>query len=120
MKLEVGMYVRTKEGYIAKIEYIEDETVYCDKFLWIKYGEHVDFIELNNEEDIKRIIKTSHNIIDLIEVGDYVNGNLVTSVEKEKDIWIGFGDYDLYITDTNKIKSLITKEQFEAMKYKVN
>lgn len=76
MKLEVGMYVRTKSfkgfpskiGKITKIEYnagINNET----------------YIALDNDEEKCRrwtedwlIGKPSFNPVDLIEVGDYVNG----------------------------------------------
>jgi len=61
------------------------------------------------------IIKSSPNIIDLIEVGDYVNGEKVTSIQ---DNWLGFGNYDYYRQEY-EIKSIVTKEQFESMEYKV-
>ena len=93
MKLKVGMYVRTINGKI-----------------WI----------ITSQKAIsghrKDIIKASYNIIDLIEVGDYVNGWKVlywTDGTKIID--------DGYTTDLNKvdIKSIVTKEQFEQMSYKV-
>ena len=69
------------------------------------------------------IEKASFNIIDLIEVGDYVNGEKVTSAEpvdkNDTDRYLGFGDYDYYIHDNEDIKDVVTKEQFEAMKYVV-
>lgn len=67
------------------------------------------------------ISKASHNIIDLIEVGDYVNGYLVLNV-------LDFNDntrilsleriYDNKITEED-IKSIVTKEQFENMEYRI-
>lgn len=106
MKLEVGMYVRTNRGYIDKIKKIfeEGDKVFCTE----KEGIH--FTEL--------IAKASHNIIDLIEVGDYVNGNeVVYSTLKDG------GNIVIYKTgfcaNNEEIKSIVTKEQFESMSYKV-
>lgn len=106
MELKVGMYIRTRDENISKIKYI-NKFIYTDKQ---RYGKH--YIE-----------KASENIIDLIEVGDYVNGEKVTSAEpvdeKDTERYLGFGDYDYYIHTSEDIKSVVTKEQFEAMKYVV-
>ena len=67
----------------------------------------------------KDILKSSPNIIDLIEVGDYVNGSYVEGfIEKNKF------QNKLIITETgmidnNDIKSIVTKEQFKNMEYEV-
>ena len=69
------------------------------------------------------IEKASFDLIDLIEVGDYVNGEKVTSVEpvdeKDTERYLGFGDYDYYIHTSEDIKSVVTKEQFNSIKYEV-
>lgn len=122
MKLEIGMYVRTKYG-IAK--YIEDlvtrETIYrlIDKEIVYDNVENWEDCLLDNE-----ISKASHNIIDLIEVGDYVNGYPIYEILEYKD-----NTRAIVIADDNKsiiwqessqyIKSIVTKEQFESMSYKV-
>lgn len=109
-KLEVGMYVRTKDGIIDKV--IIDYKGKCNspncncKHVSCQY----------NYYDEVDIINASHNIIDLIEVGDYVNGWKVlywTDGTKIID--------DGYASDLNKIKikSIVTKEQFESMEYKL-
>ena len=99
-ELKEGMYVRTKHG----ISIIDEERR-------IEYGMFHPVIDILKKEII---IKASYNIIDLIEVGDYVNGYEVTS----KDQFLGFGNHDWYMLD-NEIKSIVTKEQFESMSYKV-
>ena len=103
MKLEEGMYVRTKHG-ISKIG--EDRR--------IEYGIFHPVVDILKEEVF---IKVSHNIIDLIEVGDYVNGELVEYIEVDsyKDYVINSG----YWCKQENIKSIVTKEQFESMSYKV-
>ena len=64
MDIEVGDYVRSKNGSIGKVTKIED-----DKYLY----ENKELITF-----IGNVVKYSKNIIDLIEVGDFVNGNIVT------------------------------------------
>ena len=116
MKLEEGMYVRTNLGNIGKIveEYTHQnyKVSYPEPQEWVLNTGYVlnEALMYNNED----IIKASYNIIDLIEVGDYVNGYEVTS----KDQFLGFGNHDWYMLD-NEIKSIVTKEQFESMSYKV-
>lgn len=111
MEIEVGEYVRTSKGiakvtdvFITNISEITGLGIRTDK----PYG-NVD------------IIKHSKNIIDLIEVGDYVNGHLVTSIdEKTNTIYVLDGMYDypsVYINEL--IKSVVTKEQFTQAEYKI-
>ena len=114
MKLEVGMYVRTKDGKIAKfIKYDEED----------KEELVTDYYEYSTIW-IKDVIKASYNIIDLIEVGDYVNGQVVTEiipenrkVEPSTMIYTGTNYYvGLY---NEHIDTIVTKEQFESMSYKL-
>lgn len=124
MKLEEGMYVRTKDKkgvqYIRKIIDLPKDT---------RYGSIVVDKDIHNVKWVskKNVLKASENIIDLIEVGDYVNGYLV------RDIDYAFDDVVMnnknarivpYI-DCNKnnyiedVKSIVTKEQFNSVKYEV-
>ena len=73
-ELSVGMYVRTKWGYICGLININD---YREPTM--KYGVEANYLRdvmFIGDEDI---IKASHNIIELLEVGDYVNGYKVES-----------------------------------------
>ena len=63
MDIEVGDYVRTKSG-IGKVEQIGNS------LFWLEDGSSYSLSD--------KTIKHSKNIIDLIEVGDFVNGNIVT------------------------------------------
>ena len=111
MKLEVGMYVRTKRDGIGKI-------------ISLSIGEEDDccFIELSKRRTgIKEhnILKASHNIIDLIEVGDYVNGERVVEIDiKGKLRYLDKNRNLSYVEDLD-IKSIVTKEMFSSMEYKV-
>lgn len=115
MELRIGDYVRTKKdgiGRIISFSYQEDDEC-C-------------FIELSNRRTgIKQfnIIKSSPNIIDLIEVGDYINGRYVDKYQGKLGNF-----YELpngkwkFIEISNEhylISSIVTKEQFESMEYKV-
>lgn len=113
--LEPNMYVRTKEGTIEKI---------IDKYE-APYGYKVvvneDFRFKHYEHNyIKHIVKASHNIIDLIEVGDYVNGHKVFLV-KENSIRIEEREqtWGVMEIETIDIKTIVTKQQFESMQYEV-
>ena len=104
MKLNVGDYIRTDYGLIGKIfeKYrgIQNATIYKVDVL----NEDFDYTNVFKFE----VVKSSPNIIDLIEVGDYVNGKLLDE-----------GEYEFYKTYPVYIKSVVTKEQFEQMEYKV-
>lgn len=116
MKLEVEMYVRTNSG-IRKCERVDrDGTYKFNDEIYNKYGDAFVWID---EDDLERYIsKSSHNIIDLIEVGDYVNGLRVHGItDYGLEVYM-FGDAK-EILEENEIKSIVTREQFESMSYKV-
>lgn len=134
MKLEVGMYVRIKNkiGYciIGKIENINDFREPMMKYCIDVQSYDYIFVP----EDM--IIKASHNIIDLIEVGDVITFKEDEDVYKVshipnkkcglKDFYLVknydgetediFVKYDVMKKDIN---SIVTKEQFKSMQYKV-
>lgn len=130
MKLEVGMYARTKKGTIFKVIGGNVDMWEIDiDYSYLSNCENEDYhsyaYNKNNSLFEELIVKTSYNIIDLIEVGDYVNGYLVTDVYKpdgnevfrieiERDTLIGH-----IINKSSQIKSIVTKEQMEQMKYRV-
>lgn len=109
MKLEVGQFIRTNDGYINKIEKVNQFNVLVDgRDL---FGEKLNIP--NNE-----IAKSSYNIIDILEGGDYVNGckvhkkgNCLTIIlDNEENIsWINPDD----------IKSIVTKEQYKNIEYRI-
>ena len=126
MEIEVGEYGRTNLGKIIKFAWIgysegkKDESkvllinndILSNDFYYFKIGE--------------KIVNHSKNIMDLIEKGDYVNGRLVLQVDyKNKNVCllILFADTK---ANTNimwygyeQIKTILTKEQYEANCYKV-
>ena len=122
MKLEPNMYVRTKDGIILKVNDIEDiyttDNIFVGMCIYDNEGHFINDVE---------ITKASHNIIDLIEVGDYVNckkivdvGCLINGPRKGTKV------IDYYITpsavsylENEDIKSIVTKEQFSSMEYRL-
>ena len=122
MKLDLreNMYVRTKDGIIAKVDYIDDNTIFFDKDLYRTYGDGIDFLEKDN---LERIVKASYNIIDILEKGDYVNGCYIQEIKSLKDnvmVCMLDSDYEFVSTITNKdIKSVVTHEQMEQISYRI-
>ena len=72
-------------------------------------------------DEFENIVKSSPNIIDLIEVGDYVNGRKVYKNDENDYLYlIGFdADGDFYEDSIKDIESIVTKEMFEQMEYKI-
>ena len=68
--------------------------------------------------DETEIVKHSFNIIDLIEVGDYVNGKLIHKTDIRKNsAYIYYGNCKTFTE--YQIENIVTKEQFESIKYEV-
>ena len=117
---KAGDYVRTKEG-IEKIicieeNFMDDDVIFyaTDNDVW-RNAYNGKYNGFTSRSDV--IIKSSPNIIDLIEVGDYVNGQRVDAVGSKYVIFYdGNGDIETF---EYEIKSIVTKEQFESMEYKV-
>lgn len=111
--LEVGMYVRTKGGTIG---------ILGDEITPLRYEIINSNNQLYSEDNVRcdNIKKTSNNIIDLIEVGDYVNGTRVSYIDDCKNAMRQYYyDYEDIGHYYEEIKSIATKEQFEEMKYKI-
>lgn len=119
MKLEVGMYIRTNLG-IEKITSLESEY----NCLIAGVGTEKGYIQK------KRVVKVSRNLIDLIEVGDYVNGSRVVyfMIDEEKSINEGIDEKIGVVVEeewegkkylTKDIKTIVTKEQFQKMEYRI-
>ena len=106
MELKEGMYVRTKEGEVKKVFQYDEQENNC---LWCTLN---CYVILKNS-----IVKASYNIIDLIEVGDYVNGERVQFITNKKQL-LSDGGYNI-LEKYNTISSIVTKEQFESITYKV-
>lgn len=133
MNLQLRMYVRTCNGTIFKIVGGNEDKWDID----ISYsclsrleGEDYTSYAYNKNNSFFKVLakKASHNLIDLIEVGDYIlvdgedsflkvkyiddcEGSIRQLYFDEKGENIGFWNSD--------IREVITKEQFESIKYEV-
>lgn len=113
MDIEVGDYVRSRNGSIGKVTKIED-----DKYLY----ENKELITF-----IGNVVKHSKNIINLIEPGDFVNGREVKHIA----MFEGFPNYPKLIfvdekrlipddtCENDEIKTILTKEQYSQNCYAV-
>ena len=108
MEIEVGEYVRTKNGKIDKVinnncympQYIE-----CEKSLLYK-------------EDI---VNHSKNLVDLIEVGDIVNGMVIEDIEEvdNKKVFYSNGKMIAWTNRDKGIENILTKEIYQVNCYTV-
>ena len=124
-KIEVGEYVRTDKGEIAKVTYVAKETL--GEILGANEYRSIGFC--NTEPYIYgNIVKHNKQLIDLIEVKDVIKyriNNISTTLETK-----GYVEGIVDISDEEmlqKIKSdknyhileILTKEQYMANCYKV-
>lgn len=112
--MEVGEYVRTDKGLIGKVIKKEE---YDTHFILEYKGQYCKRVFTTSGTD-SEIIKSSPNIIDILEVGDYVNGGQVREIEKDY-IRISGGSYIWQFLKKEEIKSIATKEQFKNIEYEV-
>lgn len=121
-EIEVGDWIRTKKGNIDKIACEFDKNNWRSKNT---YGELIVRC-LDNIYLLDDIVKHSKNIIDLIEVGDYVNGYKVISIDtnapndcKECIELDRNNTYEYQWISRNEIETILTKEQYQANCYTV-
>ena len=118
-EIKVGEYVRTYNGLIGKIVQITDSGNYAIRIY-------------NGAEYVVRavIVKHSKNIIDLIEVGDFVNGYKILEIadsiyENSKRILVYKNEKEkyerwIYIQQSqDDIETILTHEQYENNVYRI-
>ena len=111
MELEVGMYARTNKGRIGRITGISERYVEME---WNNRWKDQYYKE--------NIVKTSHNIKELLQVGDIITYEFPTGLGmlKYENVTILEDLLDvLKSIDEYEILSIVTKEQFLQMEYKV-
>lgn len=124
-KIEVGEYVRTKDGYIGKlVEYIPNALNYLkidigreiihsdnlrDNFIYTRYGFQ---------------LKHSKKLINLIKIGDIVEDKYTkyeVAFISENKIYCNdyYLDDSLIVLEEEDIKTILTREQYLDNCYKV-
>lgn len=116
-EIKVGEYIRTDKGIIDKVIQIVNEGSgvrflgeTLEDTIIITNGDILSERRINKRE----IEKHSLNIIDLIEVGDYVNGEKVIDTWNSNRIETHKSNFD-----EEEIKSIVTKEQFSNIEYRL-
>lgn len=124
-KVKVGEYIRTKSGIIAKITKINTNNhYYFDKVVLDKFAEL-------SEKGMQLLLK-KHSFVtsELVEKGDYVNGEKIVKIEEDiyiggLNLWTertasdGFGGFYQIKYREKDINSILTKEQFNNHEYEV-
>ena len=109
--MKIGNYVRYKNGEIEQIHsFAEKDNPLFNILVNARY---------HNANEIKKYGK----LIDLIEEGDLVNNHIVGRVLYEyatidKVKYLDLEGVNILVLNED-IKSIVTKEQFESMEYKV-
>lgn len=101
---KVNEYIRTSEGNIYK------------------YNENNEKVFIDNFEEMLNVVKHSKNIIDLIEVDDIVKVldiDLIRILKLDNEEEIEMFKEELE-ENNYKLLSIVTKEQFANIEYKVN
>lgn len=116
--MRVGDYVRSSWGTISKIaEYTPYEDDECFG-ITLEDGTNTFY---KHQWQFDNDYKVSSNIIDLIQVGDYVNGCEVldkyTYDNCDSHLIVNGNGFNVIMVED--IKSVITKEQFEQTKYRI-
>lgn len=128
-EIKEGDYIRTIKGNICKVLRVREKHRFMTSSGHPSVTPERYFVDNNKQYSISKpyVKKHSKNIIDLIEVGDYVNGEKVEKITEPSLA----NDYNrriycnecegLYkaILCNKDIKTIVTKEQFENMEYKV-
>ena len=138
MELKVGMYVRNENG-ISKYLGLGKDVLTNNESNQFKHYANQHLFDRNifdvghdwgntlSDEEFKNIDKyiekePSYNPIDLIEVGDYVNGYLIEGIYERTDKHLlcnTFDDEIMIEISNDNLQSIVTKERFDSVKYEV-
>lgn len=118
MELKPNMYIRyipTIGQYTQKISKIT-KTKNCLLDMCYTLDDKEEVFSSHFDD----ILKASNNVLDLIEVGDFIDGKQVVNAIHCKD---GFNRIELFggkaIMNKTPIKSVVTKEMFSSVEYRV-
>ncbi len=107
-KIEVNEYVRFNNGEIGKVIDIKENP---SRIVYSEYGE----IGL-----ISDIVKHSKQLVDLIDVGDFVNGFPILEPIYNGNTMYGIDEgYENFKKSFGEIKTILTGESYMANCYKV-
>lgn len=119
-EIEVGEWIRSKDGFIGKVQKINYDNMEKSNY----YICEKDNVMASNY--LENIAKHSKQLIDLIECGDYVNGYRVENVINEEacpswkcvDIDSSKDSSECTLWEED-IKTILTKESYMDNCYKI-
>lgn len=116
-EIDIGEYVRTNNKGIKRIDRVDNNKT-VNKYL---YFTGIEDFEGKEYKIIKttEIVKHSRQLIDLIEVGDFVNGKEVIEIRKINEKIYLMTDYCPQNYIKTNIKTILTKERYMSNCYKV-
>ena len=118
MEIKVGEYVRTKDGFIDKVQNYS----FSQNIWHCKNGMCIDECNCIGTH-LEDIVNHSFNIIDLIEVNDFVNGHRVANIKNDEGrIEMGLETDHMinYYIEKEDIKTILTYEQHERNFYRLD
>lgn len=125
-EIKVGEYVRLArcQGINKIIDIDEDGFLILDDNIADEYGD--ECCQISPQDADEEIVNHSFNIIDLIEIGDFVNGIKVNDISNiqglnktiQKCLLVNIDEGYDFINE--EIKTVLTKEQYERDCYKIN
>lgn len=128
MELKVGMWVITNDRMeIGKIKDFCTCKICEERGFYEPIIDNPNIFITNYDKECKfHGYKFYDNIIDLIQIGDYVNGYKVLEIVKGFKVIVDNlelntrdGNYYLKRFTNNEIKSIVTKEAFKANEYRM-
>lgn len=112
MEIEVGDWIRSKDGFIGKVQKISYDNMEKSNY----YICEKDNVMASNY--LENIAKHSKIISEIVEVGDYVNGKLIHKIDKGTNYcYLYYGNCKTFVN--YQIKSIVTHEQMASIEYKV-
>lgn len=125
-EIKVGEWIRTLRGDICKVLSIRKKSRFTSNTGHACVSPERYFVDNPKRYSISKpyVKKHSRNIIDLIEVGDYVNGEKVAGIfnpmflswEELPYVIAGIGNH----YEPQDIKTVVTHEQFKSIEYTIH
>ena len=118
--IEIGEYVRTNRGIITKVIDFRKETCFRTNRGTISHSPARYYFKSEKVYSLTEPYIKAHsfNIIDLIEIGDYVGNCEIQYIHKNEKGETLLENDNVTLTEKD-IKTIVTKEQFDSVRYEV-
>lgn len=120
MELKKGMYVRTTTGRIFKIIEVENKNVFysCNP-PELQWQEQTFIHSKRGLECSNNIVKANEELPALLDRGDFLDTHCISGI-KDRTIFLADGWFISFDDVEDLVYSIVTKEQFESIGYKVD